>query len=99
MRTILAVFLVLVLCSGAVKADDAMGVVTYDVSFPLGDMKNYIDKTSWRGFGIEGRWLVRPNITLGLSWHWNTFYETTSEIIEITNGGLVWSRKLHYFRA
>jgi outer membrane protein len=86
MRTILAVFLVLVLCAGAVNAEDAIGVVTYDVSFPLGDMKDYIDKTSWRGFGLEGRWLVNPNISLGLAWHWNTFYKTTDEMLEITNG-------------
>jgi hypothetical protein len=86
MRTILAVFLVLALSAGAVKADDAIGVLTYDLSFPLGDMKDYIDKTSWRGFGLEGRWLVTPNITLGLGWHWNTFYETTDEMIELENG-------------
>ncbi len=86
MRTILAVFLVLVLCSGAVKADDAIGVVTYDVSFPYGDMKDYISETSWRGFGLEGRWLVSPNFSLGLAWHWNTLSEKTSEMIEITNG-------------
>ena len=38
MRTILAVFLFLALCAGAVNADDAIGVVTYDVSLPLADM-------------------------------------------------------------
>lgn len=86
MRTILAVFLVLACFAGAVNADDAMGVVTYDVSVPLGDLTDYIDKTSWRGFGLEGRWLVKPNIALGLAWHWNTFYKTTDETIEITNG-------------
>jgi len=86
MRTILAVFLVLACFAGAVNADDAIGVVTYDVSTPLGDMTNYIDKVSWRGFGLEGRWLVSPNFTLGLAWHWNTLYEATNEMIEITNG-------------
>jgi len=88
MRTIIAVFLVLALCGGAAKADDAIGVLTYEVSFPSGDLKDYIDKTSWRGFGLEGRWLVSPNITLGLAWHWNTFYKTSSEMLEIENGNV-----------
>ncbi len=88
MRTILAVFLLLALCAGAVNADDAIGVVTYDVSVPLADMKDFIDKTSWRGFGLEGRWLVKPNITLGLMWHWNTFNQTTDELLDIENGNV-----------
>ena len=88
MRTILAVFLFLALFAGAVNADDAIGVVTYDVSVPLADMKDFIDKTSWRGFGLEGRWLVKPNITLGLAWHWNTFYMNSDELLEIENGNV-----------
>jgi outer membrane protein len=86
MKTIVAVFLVLALCGGAVKADEAFGVLTYEVSVPQGQLKDYIDKTSWRGFGLEGRWLVTPNITLGAAWHWNTFYKTTDEMIELENG-------------
>ena len=86
MRTILAVFLVLVLCAGAVNAADMIGVVTYDVSFPLGDTKDFIDNESWRGIGLEGRWLVTDKIALGVSWHWNTFYEKTDELIDINNG-------------
>jgi hypothetical protein len=86
MRTILAVFLFLALFGGAVNADDAFGVLTYQVSSPTGDLNDYIDKTSWRGFGLEGRWLVSPNISLGLAWHWNTFYKTTDEMLEIENG-------------
>ena len=86
MRTIVAVFLVLALCGGTVKADEAMGILTYQVSIPQGEIKDYIDKTSWQGFGLEGRWLVKPNITLGIAWHWNTFYQTTDEMIEIENG-------------
>jgi hypothetical protein len=88
MRTIIAVFLVVALFGGAVKADDAIGVLTYDVSFPTGDLNDYIDRTSWRGFGLEGRWLVTPNATLGLAWHWNTFHKTSSEMLEIENGNV-----------
>jgi len=86
MRKIFAALLVLALGAGAVMADDAIGVLTYDVSFPLGDVKDFVDKTSWRGFGLEGRWLVNPNLSVGLSWHWNTFDMTSSELLEIENG-------------
>jgi hypothetical protein len=86
MRTIIAVFLFLALSSGAATADEVIGVLTYDVSFPTGDMKDFVDETSWRGFGLEGRWLMTPNITVGLAWHWNTFHRKSSDLLEIENG-------------
>lgn len=85
MKYILAIVLVCMLVSGA-QAQRSLFGITYDVSIPLGDMSDYIDKTSWRGFGLEGRWFYRPQITFGLDWAWHTFHMQSDETIEIENG-------------
>ncbi len=49
--------------------------LTYDISVPLGVTKDFTDKTSFRGFGIDGRQFIDENITIGGAWNWNVFYE------------------------
>lgn len=49
--------------------------LTYDISTPLGETRNLVEKTSFRGFGIDGRGFINDNITVGGSWSWNVFYE------------------------
>jgi opacity protein-like surface antigen len=88
MKRYIAVLLVMALSPAAALADEAYGVVTYDLSFPLSDLKDYIDNESWRGFGLEGRWLRTDNISIGLSLHWNTFHAKSSELLEIENGNI-----------
>ena len=51
------------------------GAATYQVSFPIGDTKDFIDKTSWTGFGLDFRYTVQKNISVGFVTGWNSFYE------------------------
>jgi hypothetical protein len=62
----------------------------YDISLPDGNTKNYIDKTSWRGIGFDGRWFVNPDIpaTAGISLGWHVFNKETSEPIVSDNAAL-----------
>jgi len=61
-------------------------IATYQIAFPEGDTKDFIDATSFRGIGIEGRWFVRPNISAGVAVDWNVFFKTTDKPIDIPNG-------------
>jgi outer membrane protein len=54
--------------------------VTYDMSLPLGDTKNFIDKMSFRGFGFDGRGFVNQNVSIGGSWNWNIFYSSEKNV-------------------
>jgi opacity protein-like surface antigen len=45
------------------------------VGVPFSETKDYVAKTSWLGFSIEGRQFVTGSITLGISAGWQTFYE------------------------
>jgi hypothetical protein len=85
MRYFLALLIVTTLATAA-QAQYGMGVVTYDVNFPAGDLKEYTDNESWRGLTIEGRKFFAPQISAGLSWSWRTFHENSDELIEFEGG-------------
>ncbi|MCF8365705.1 MAG: hypothetical protein K9H16_07985, partial [Bacteroidales bacterium] len=65
--------------------------LTYQMSVPTGDTKNFTDKMSFRGIGLEGRWFVDNNVTIGGAALWNVFYEKqdkiTTELENITLTG------------
>ena len=73
-KSIIALFILMVLWSGA-NAQDNITAITYQPSVPLGDLETYIGKTSWIGWGIEGRRFRSPssNFTLGFSFAWHVF--------------------------
>jgi hypothetical protein len=63
-----------------VFSQESFWSMTYQMSVPTGDTKNFTDKMSFRGFGIEGRWFVDNNVTVGGGAHYNVFYEKTDKV-------------------
>jgi hypothetical protein len=49
--------------------------VAYPVSFPVGNMSDYISQTSFRGITMEFNHFQTPNLNLGIETGWNVFYE------------------------
>lgn len=73
--------------SSAAFAQGGLFSMQYSVGFATGELKDYIQPTSWRGFTIDYRKFIKPNIGVGLDLGWNVFYEekpydtyTTGEI-------------------
>lgn len=69
--------------------------VQYTISFPMGNTKDFIGTTSFRGATLDFRHSVTPNIAVGFSGGWSTFYEksdrgtyTTSDESLAVNGVL-----------
>ena len=56
---------------------------TYQVSFPLGDTKDYTNATSFRGFGLGFRYTVQKSTTVGLDLGWTVFNERISETVQL----------------
>lgn len=50
-------------------------VLTYPISFPMGDHNDYISKTSWRGINMEFLKQTKQGVAVGLETGWNVFYE------------------------
>lgn len=74
MKKVLVITL-LFLGSFGLKAQDGIFALTYNMGLTTGSMHDYIEKYSWRGFGMEGRAFVSDNISLGGSFSWNVFYQ------------------------
>lgn len=85
MKYVLAVIVLLALCP-SVQAFDSMGGVTYNISFPLGNTSDFIDATSWRGWGLEGRWFSSDRVSFGLSWHWTAFHQQATGTWPVEGG-------------
>jgi len=86
----------------AVTAFSQNGItaLTYSMGFGTGDMHDYISKPSFRGFTIDYRKLVQPNIGVGIDLGWNVFYEEladgTYEYRNLTLSGKQWRYSNHF---
>jgi len=57
--------------------------LTYQMSFPAGDTKDFTNQTSFRGIGLDFRKAIDSGTSVGLFFGWNVFHERTSETIEL----------------
>lgn len=48
---------------------------SYSISLPTGDLNEFISAPSFRGIAVDYRKLVQPNIGIGVTTGWNTFFE------------------------
>ena len=85
MRVIFS-FLLILLLAGAVQAQETLSVLSYNISFPLSDMKDFVDNMSWRGIHLEGRKFVNPKFSVGVSGAVNTFHKNTDDILKLEIG-------------
>lgn len=50
-------------------------ILSYPISFPMGDLGDYTNKTSFRGINMEFAWEVHPNLLADIETGWNVFYQ------------------------
>ncbi|RKY93267.1 MAG: hypothetical protein DRQ13_09685, partial [Ignavibacteriae bacterium] len=79
---------ILILIITASVSAQSLGSITYNMSFPTSKLSDYIDKTSFKGFGLEGRWFSNKNISFGLSFAWTVYDQRVTDPIQIVNEGL-----------
>jgi hypothetical protein len=73
--------------TGTYRPNQTLWILNWEIAGGVGDFGDYIGNTSLRGFSFEGRTFVRDNISFGLSFSWNRFYETKDMAsMPITNG-------------
>jgi len=87
MFTVFALVL-LMFGTGYSQKEQWYGAFTYSVSFPSGDTKTFIDQISWRGIGLDYRYLIDRQYSIGLFFGWNVFHERTNKTTETDNGAV-----------
>jgi len=76
MKKILVTFAFGLLLAGGLQAQtNSVTAFTYSIGFGTGDLSDFISQPSFRGANIDFRRMVQPNIGVGFSLGWNTFYE------------------------
>ena len=93
-KSIITILMLMALCSGAV-AQDNITAITYQPSVPLGDLEEYIGKTSWIGWGLEGRRFRNSSshLTVGVSFAWHVFDDKLYGTQEVENGAFTGTQR------
>ena len=71
------IILIITFCTLSAGALFAQGntTISYSMGFTTGDLSDFIKQASFRGFVLDYRKMVQPNIGIGFSGGWNVFYE------------------------
>jgi hypothetical protein len=64
----------------------SLTVLNWEIAGPIGNFAKIIDQTSLAGVSLEERRFVRPNASLGVSFSWNRFSQTSNVQLPISNG-------------
>jgi hypothetical protein len=62
--------------SGNYRPDKSIWSLNWEIAQPVGDFANYVDRTSFSGFSMESRSMVRKNLSAGISFSYNRFDQT-----------------------
>ena len=99
MKRILIIALFGLFSSSMFAQNESLWSFTYNMSFPMGDTKDYISKASFRGIALDGRWFVDNNVTVGGSLGWNVFYEKTNKATLIVDNLTLTGTQFKYINA
>jgi outer membrane protein W len=69
---------------------------SYSMGFGTGDLAEHTGTVSFRGFTVDFRKLVTPNVAVGIELGWNTFYSERSDDV-YTIGNLSYSGKQYRY--
>ncbi|WP_430815961.1 OmpW family outer membrane protein [Carboxylicivirga sp. RSCT41] len=70
--------------------------VHYGMALPLGDTKDFINPTSFRGANFEYEKFVKPEVGVGFFIGWNTFYEAKERGTYPIENGAITSNQYRY---
>ena len=70
-------FFIIILAAFATSTAFAQSNTTlsYAIGFPTGDLGDFIGNVSFRGISLDYRYRIQPNLALGTTFGWSTFYE------------------------
>ena len=75
--------------TGYSQKEQWYGAFTYSVSIPTGDTKSFVEEISWRGIGLDYRYMIDRTYSVGLNFGWNVFYERAENKTTQTENGAV----------
>ena len=90
------IILAIAVLSGSAVFSQNVWTVNYEIGLPLGKMSDYVSKTSFRGFSVNGNTYITDKVTAGGSMQWHAFYEkyprNTYELPDGAVTSTVWAK-------
>ena len=71
-------------------------ILSYPIAFPMGDLKDYISNTSFRGINLEFGKEVRPNLIAEIETGWNVFYQAQPEDVYTEGTASISGKQFRY---
>ncbi len=99
MKTLQMLILMLVVSATAMAQRGLYTGITWNMGFPTANTGEYIDKTSFRGFGITIAKYVQPDLSIGGSVSWNVFDQLLRGRTEVLESGAVTGTQVRYINA
>jgi outer membrane protein W len=86
---LLKIFILAALFAGTAMAQGkVLSGFTWNIAMPTGRLTNFMDKTSYGGFGFETHSFLTDDFSVGGSVSWNYWSEMTGETIPLKQGAL-----------
>jgi outer membrane protein W len=99
MKTLQLLVMTLTLSAAALAQSGVYTGFTWNMGFPGSTMGEYIDKTSFRGFGLTIAKYVQPDLSIGGSISWNIFDELLRGRTETIENGAVTGTQVRYINS
>jgi hypothetical protein len=74
---------VLAAASGGTASAESLSTITWGISTPLGDTKDFIDSTSFLGVEFNYRHFTSDRVSIGGSVGWNVFDQKRTDLVSI----------------
>ncbi len=99
----IAAFSMIVMTAKPVQAQEGntMGILNYSMSVPVGDITDYVNDFSWRGFNLDVRYFVSDFVSFGVVSGWNVYNSSSegniSEVFTINDAQVTITGKQYRF--
>jgi len=90
---------ILTLTTTLVSAQYSLFTLSYSTGMTLGKTADYIDNYSWRGMGIEGRYFIEKDLSLGFYVAWNVFNQSLINYNQEFENGVLYGNQYRYINA
>ncbi len=79
-RALLAIPIALLLLSNGAQAQEWYWGISYGMTVPTNETKDFISGTSWRNWAMDVLARIGPNTAVGANFGWNVFNDITTEV-------------------
>lgn len=88
MKIVTKIFLITLFLVSGLRAQDLLGI-SYDISIPTLDTKDFVSNTSLVGFGLDARKMTKSKYSYGITFHWNSFTDDRFERVDSEDGNTI----------